>query len=1412
MSQGYTLFEVSWEVCNKVGGIHTVLSTKAKTLVESHGDEYVCVGPWLLNNPESDLAFAEERGYEGFAESCRTIGVPVRVGRWKIPGSPRTVLVEFSSLFKQKDAILSGLWERFGVDSITGGWDYHEPVVFGHAAGLVIERWHQEHVAPRRRASVAQFHEWMSCAGLLEIKRSTPAIGTVFTTHATMLGRALSSTGVQPLAGLAGRTPVDAAEALGVRSKHSMERVCAREADVYTTDSELTAEEAEAFFARKAEPVLPNGIDLAVIDELRGSTGREAARKALADLARRFLGQEVDGAVFLMLSGRYEFHNKGIDLLLEACARLEQRAGRKLVVFLTVPAAQSGVCRPMQQRLAAPPEQASGPLGISSHNLNDPGGDPIQLGATRLGLANAPGSRVKLIQIPIYLSAIDGLLNLPYEAVLGAVDLTVFPSFYEPWGYTPEESLAVGVPTVTTDLAGFGQWALAQDLSPEDGVHVLRREGVDDASATNALCDLIERFAAEHAGGPDPSEVCRRTAQRTAWSDLIANYLEAFARALEAARLRSDKAPARPLRPTTAIAVAQKTEGRRPRLTSFAVAATLPEALRGLERLARNFYWCWDPEGRELFQELSPAAFAASDRSPAAMLKRVSRSDVEARAADPAWNEKLERVLARFDAYLAEGLREVALEGGGAISPARPVAYFCAEFGLHESLAIYSGGLGVLAGDHLKAASDMGLPLVGVGLFYKRGYLRQQVTPSGEQIALDHVNDPEGLALEPVRDERGEPLEISVQMPSSTLWLRAWKAAVGRVSLYLLDADLERNRPEDRAVTAQLYGGDHEARLRQEIALGRGGVRLLARLGIAPSAWHINEGHAAFQALERVGMLVRDEALTFDEARELVRATTAFTTHTPVPAGHDRFEEDLIRRFFSDVPSWMGVSWERFIALGRSPEEREKFNLTLFALSFAGFVNGVSRLHGQVSRELLGAFWPGLLPSEVPVASITNGIHLASWTQPRISDLFGAEGRLIRGADFYERGLAIDPERLWSARRAARADFLAHVRSRLERSFVERHDSPIVLQRMLDGLDEEALLLGFARRFAPYKRAQLLFRDAQGLLALLKEQDRRLRVFFAGKAHPRDEEGKQVLRGVAELARREEYLGRVFFLEDYDLELARHMVQGVDVWLNTPVRGLEASGTSGMKAAANGVLNLSVLDGWWLEGHDGTNGWSIGGGRVYSDAGLQDELDGSDLARLLEEEVLPLYFERDERGVPQAWIERVRRCLATIPPVFDTERMVGEYLERAYRPMAQRAFELSNGQRAELKRLASEQARIAKGFADVKIAAARVSDPSGLKVGDRIDCHVEVELGTLNSDDVAVELLIGRSSEATAGHDLREAELVRLVPTERGAGSAQAFEGSLRLQQTGSYAYGIRVRARGPHGDLAGQDGLVLWA
>lgn len=1405
--RSFQLFEISWEVCNKVGGIHTVLSSKAVTAVEQFGDDYITIGPQLHGGTGVQPPFDDDPGHDEFISSCRQMGVPVRIGRWRIPGRPRCILVGFSGMYDQKDGILAGLWERHQVDSMAGDWDYVEPVLFSIAAAKVIERWWEEYLAPFHRRAVVQAHEWMTGASLLYLQERIPSIGTVFTTHATMLGRALASLGITPDhskkdKGLRGNSVQELAEAHGVQSKHSLEGVCARKADAFTTVSEITAAEAELLHERKVEPLLPNGIDLSVIDEL-SKGNRSETRKELARIAQALLGEDVSDASFFALAGRYEFHNKGIELMLDALADIKGGKGKRVVAFIFVPAGNSGVRGELMERLAG--AATDGPLaGYCTHNLFDEQSDSVHTHCRLLGLDNALGSRIKVVQIPIYLRPDDGFLHREYEAVLAATDLGVYPSYYEPWGYTPQEALAVGVPTITTDLAGFGRWAESVGLGPKDGITVLKRVHVPYKEVRAATGEAIEAFLDQPGDDKGMRDRCREAAGRTAWKDLYQNYLAAYGKAFDAVEKRSKSGAVQFRLPKRALP--SPGSGSQPRLSAFEASATLPQSLRGLERLARNFWWVWNSGARDLFEQLAPG-FVDCDENPVAFLASVGLETLERKASDKAYLAELKSVCDRFDAYMAEQPVAVPEDGDGPTLSARhPVAYFSAEFAVHQTLPIYSGGLGILAGDHLKAASDLNVPLVGVGLFYRFGYMQQQLSSDGQQISADQENRPAKLAVELVRNSDGSALKISVPMPGREVVLRAWCARVGRVPLYLLDANLPQNSEEDRDITRNLYGGDSETRIQQEIVLGRGGVRLLRAMDLRPAVYHMNEGHAAFLTLERTSLLVKDAGLPFEAAREYIAATTLFTTHTPVPAGHDRFGEDLVRRYFGDAESWVGLPWDGFFALGQASGGSDDFNMTYLAMNYAGYVNGVSKMHGIASQKLLHAFWPGLLESEVPVTSVTNGVHLATWTHANIAQLLRGDEDAVRPADF-AKAEKIAPQKLWSAHQGNKAIMVQKVREVLTSGCQARGDSPLALSGMLAGLDDQALYLGFARRFAPYKRAHLLFSDPDRLRKILGNEDRPVRLVVSGKAHPRDQRGQDIMKSIVQIARSPEFLGKVFFVEDYDMAVARALVQGVDVWLNTPTRWEEASGTSGMKAAANGVLNLSIADGWWPEAADGKNGWTIGGSQVYDNHELQNQADATALYHLLEEEVVPTYYDgRDKSDVPKGWVAMMAHCLATVPAQFSTDRMVTDYLNDAYRPLANNYYVQQAEKKAPARDRAREFQRIRQGFDKVKITAASTVEMQDFKVGQHLDVHLEIELGELRPGDLLVELVV------TRGDDNEEVIVVPLTCKEAVASGAHTFHGGYRVELAGHYSHGMRVRVAGHGRHDAKVRGLVLWA
>lgn len=1433
MSAPLTVFEVAFEVAHKVGGIHTVVSTKARTMAERLGDAYVCVGPWRLADPRRAPVFEDEPGFSGFADSCRALGVPVRVGRWLVPGRPRTLLVDASGFYRGKDEILGRLWDAHRVDSLFGPWEYLEPLLFGHAAGIVIERWWQEFVAPHGGETVLHAHEWLSAAALLHARARLPAIGTVFTLHATVLGRALAAAGTPGAAGLAGRSPEQAAEALDVRSKHSLELAAAREADVLTTVSDLTADEAALFLGRRPE-VLVNGMDLPAgpdgdpREATRGPARRARARAALERLAAAFFGACPPNACFVATAGRPEPVNKGFDVLAAALAQLDARPGPPVVVFFLVPVGVSGVRHDLARRLSGE-DPASRPLaGLETHLLLDGEAPVVANVLAGAGLAPATSRRVHAIHVAAYLDPHDGLLGLSYEDVLAGMDLGVFPSAYEPWGYTPVEALAAGVPAVTTDLAGFGQFALREGLGEAEGVVVLRRAGRDAQAAATDLADLLEQ-ASRGEGPRTPASRCRKTALRLAWPTAIGAQDRVYA----AARSRAKE---RALGAAAAYAAGADELGNGSSGASAAattpIEQALPAPLRPLCDVARTLRWTWDPDGPALFADLGGEAWEVCRHNPVRLLADAPASDFSEEAADPAIAARVAALARRLADDLAAGPRlpatappptpalspwpplpPVSTMPDEPLSASRPVAYFCAEFGLHESLPVYSGGLGVLAGDHVKAAHDARLPLVAVGLFYRRGFLRQHVSVRGEQVPLPVEVRPHEQPLTLVRDAQGAPLRVELDLPGSRLVLVAWRVEVGNVPLYLLDADLPDNRPEDRTVTHRLYSGDAEARLRQELVLGKGGVRLLARLGIDPAVIHLNEGHAAFAPLERVSRLLHEAGLTFEEAAAVVRASTVFTTHTPVPAGHDRFPEPLMRRYFADCAAWVGLPWERFLSLGRAGGDPD-FNMTVLGLRLSAFRNGVSRLHGAVSRRLLAPAFPGLLESEVPVTHVTNGVHLATWTDPAVAAALGVpavgEGaRSVVGADFAARAGTVDLHALWDARRAARRRLLERVRRRVETAAAARGEPPEAAARATAGLTEDALLLGFARRFATYKRADLLLRDPRRLEALLRREGRPVRLLFAGKAHPSDRAGQEVLRRIVEASRREPFLGAILFLDDYNIALARDLVRGVDVWVNTPVRGMEASGTSGMKAAANGALHLSVRDGWWDEAFDGANGFVVGAeGDARPDA--RDDLDAASLYRVLEEEMVPLFFDRDADGLPRRWLERVRKSLSTLPPAFDARRMLDEYTERAYRPLARAGLELSRDAFHGARDAAGRHRRLRDAFPAVRVLDRRPATLSDATGGTEVDVSAVLDLGAgaVSPDDLVVEALVGGPSGG-------QRVLGALAPGETGGAPLavrRTFRGTVTVPHEGPRGLSIRVRIRahGPQ-DAAGLEGLVAW-
>jgi starch phosphorylase len=700
----------------------------------------------------------------------------------------------------------------------------------------------------------------------------------------------------------------------------------------------------------------------------------------------------------------------------------------------------------------------------------------------------------------------------------------------------------------------------------------------------------------------------------------------------------------------------------------------LPESVAALGRLSENYWWSWAADGPGVFRDLDPQLWEDCENDPRLLLSEVTELRLSRMATEPAYTERVSRLAEQFDSYM--GASETwARANVPAITDENPVAYFCAEFGVHNSLPLYSGGLGILAGDHLKSASDLGLPLVGVGLLYHYGYFRQRLSREGLQEEHYGKIEPENLPLSPVPDlETGEPLRLRMEVRGRSVELRAWLAQVGRVKLYLLDSNLPENGETDRLITGHLYGGDRETRCVQEIVLGVGGVRLLRALGVTPHVYHLNEGHSAFLTLELAREMIA-AGRPFDEAAAEVRSRCVFTTHTPVAAGHDEFVPELVEHCLGrDFVSSLSLSDEEFFDLGRVERgnERELFGLTPLALKMCRSTNGVSRKHGEVSRELWLEAFPGRSAGEVPITSVTNGVHAPTWVAPLIRQLYEryvAEDWEQRecDAELWARGAAAIPEEeLWRAHLLLKQRLVAFVRHRVFHQRLQQGEPLERAQAARTLFDANALTVGFARRVAAYKRWDLLLTDAERLMRLISDDERPVQFVFAGKAHPQDQGAKLILQQLEMWKNDPRVARRAVFIQDYDQEIARQLVQSVDVWLNVPRRPLEASGTSGEKVAMNGGLNLSVLDGWWLEGYDGTNGWAVGEHSLVGEARGEDEADAESLYRLLEDHVVPLYYERDEAGVPRGWLRMMKRAIETLVPAFNSDRMVQDYARQIY--------------------------------------------------------------------------------------------------------------------------------------------------
>lgn len=1406
-----TLFEVSWEVCNKVGGIYAVVSSKILEALAAFGENYFLLGPDLGNNP--DFEETDEPCWQELRQETDRRNLSCRFGRWNIPGRPKVILVGYRDRYDQSQLLFS-LWNRYGVDSISGGWDYVEPVMFSTACGEVIEAACKALHIPADGPALAHFHEWMCGGGLLYLKTNAPYVGTVFTTHATMLGRSMAGSGFDIYKQMHQINPKHEAGAYNITAKRSMETASAREADCFTTVSRITADEAGVFLGRTPDVLTLNGLDLRVIpDYSRDRSLAAASRQRLLEAAGRLLRRRLpeDTRIFLV-SGRYEYHNKGIDVFLDALGMVNTALSQSQSNVLALCAVMGGHSGVNADAVSGDPAKLPGQGGfwISSHHVYNQPNDPILNACQRLGLDNRPENHVQVIFDPALLDGKDGFLNMRYEEVLAACDLGVFPSWYEPWGYTPQESAAHAVPTVTTDLSGFGMWVRSSQRDKNGVTIICRRQTSYDETAASLRDVLLQYASLPEEQMQEHRHMVRHVAEGCSWKQFFPYYVQAYGLALDKARQRSSQ-PAGGS--TTLTRVLAATMSTTPNLHSFTALTSLPPAIGRLRELAHNLWWSWHPECHYLFSALNEEEWERSNHNPIATLEKATRARLIIVAHEQSYLRLYNQTMAAFDAYMAE-----APQSFGPLTPQQPLAYFSTEYGLSECLPIYSGGLGVLSGDHLKSASDLNIPLVAVGLLYKNGYFRQIIDKNGDQTPVYPENDFATLPIEQVKDQDGKPREIYLQMPGRRLHVQIWLVRVGRINLYLLDTNLPSNTAEDRKITARLYEADRDIRLRQEILLGRGGVSMLRALDIRPAAYHMNEGHSAFLIFERIRLLMQENGLSFEEAGEVVRGSTLFTTHTPVDAGNERFSLESMEAYFKPYIQTVGISWQTLVNMGRfEGSERNVFEMTVLALKYSMKANGVSALHGVVSRHMWQEGWQGVPVAEIPIFSVTNGIHVPSYAGPAMRPLLQkhlGEGwqELTPDAPKWTRIADIPDADLWTARQTQKKHLLEAIRSSLPEFFKKFAIPYEKQQEMTSRLTPETLVIGFARRFAPYKRATLLFADVDRLARILEKSGQPVIFVFAGKAHPADGQGIGLIRELFQHMLSPRFFGKIFFIEDYSLAVSRLMVQGCDVWLNNPRRPYEACGTSGQKVAVNGGLNLSVADGWWCEGYNGTNGWTIGPLVAKGSLGPEqsDYDDAASLYSLLEDKVIPLYFERDADNRPHNWLLRVRKAMQTLIAQYSSHRMLRDYLSDYYIPAATSHQELRSNHYALARHLSQWKQDVNARFGSVQMDTIRIEGikEDSLLDGQSLHVAVTVHPGSMKLDELLVQLVAGPGDGSTF---TETPDVVEMQPENEGVDGTMTFVCTYTPSRSGIHVYGVRVMpcTEGLSSPL--ETRLVLW-
>lgn len=1399
------LFEVSWEVANKVGGIHTVLVSKHQEVSKVFGKNQIYIGPDLKNGIQDALEFTEDkRLFKEWQNEAPKQGLKIRVGRWKQADDAIAILIDFSTFLEQKDSIFSHYWQKYGLDSLKGQWDYIEPATFGHAVGKVIESFSRFHLSSSY-SIVAHFHEWMTGTGLLYLKENTPHIGTVFTTHATALGRAIASN-QQPLYKLLGNiNPQQEAEKLQIAAKYSLERIAAQEADSFTTVSAITGSEADSFL-RPVDTITPNGFDAGLVPT-NYTEKRKQAKALLLKILFGLTGEQRDAedTFFVGISGRYEFRNKGIDVFLKALGIINKNnnLNKKIVAFVLVPAGHTIPQHELMNNMTATNTYIPASNNFLTHHLSyDQNNDSVLNTLKEVQIVNTPDQQVSCIFAPVYLDGQDGVFNLSYYDILCGLDLTCFPSYYEPWGYTPLESVAFKIPTITTDLAGYGLWVKDNLGSKNEGVQVIHRNDENEDMVIVDLAQMITKYC--NKSKKDYEKIIKDTKQCleiAEWKTLYAFYQKAYQFATDKAATRDSLQGVTTVKDSFVDYISKQNQVVGPISHPIVVQLEIPEKLKFLETLSKNFWWSWNVKAKSLFYNIDKELWGKVYYNPADFLNQLTLQQFQTLAKDKQFLKNLAEIQEDFENYMS-GKPKV-------VTPR--IAYFSMEYGLHSSFKIYSGGLGVLAGDYLKECSDQGVDMMALGLFYRYGYFTQGMSSQGEQrvIMEDQFNKRNPATI--LCNQHGKEVRIEIPFPGRTLYIRVWKVEVGRVPLYLLDTDIPENLEEDRGITHQLYGGNWENRLKQEMVLGIGGAKLVKMFEFKPDCYHLNEGHAALSVLERLRKYVEIKHFSLAEAIEIVRATSVFTTHTPVPAGHDAFSEYLAKPYLHYFTEKLNISWEKLFNLGKTEPHDNKFSMSYLAANLSVMINGVSKLHGEVSKEIFKPMWKGYHVSELDIKYVTNGVHYPTWCAITMQEVLNKYVPKDFGLGNYKPDLAknlknIDNKELWNAKQALKNRLFVSLKRRIRTDLMSYY-KPKEIEVILENMNPDVLTFGFARRFATYKRATLLFRDFNRLNEIVNNPKRPVHFIFAGKAHPNDIPGQELIKQIVQYSKRPEFLGKIIFIANYDMQLARRLVQGVDVWLNLPTRPLEASGTSGQKAALNGTLHFSVLDGWWAEGYKEKAGWALPLEAVYENHEEQNDLDAVELYNLIEEEITTAYYNKNKDNISDEWLSIIKNSLAEVAFDYSTTRMLNDYRDKIYTPLSKRAILLKKDNNALAKKLAAWKKRVAALWDDLYIESSQEENFSTqLTLGQEKTYRVKVNIGQLDKQDIRVEMLVLDNN--THKEQIIHYQSFECVGEQD---NTLFYETKYMPQLSGNFSIGIRVY---PYNELLGSRielALVKW-